>query len=174
MGRLPDATVRLAELISAAQQRRFRWGRWDCCQFAARAVHALTGRDPREIFPAYRTRAEAERVIDRCGGLEALAEEALKKLDTPKVQVRDITLSDGTKLFPKEARDELNAWLADRFGHRAGNSIHPSLATAGDIVLCDFGRGVQPAVCVGVYCLAPGRRGLERRMTLNSVAAWKI
>lgn len=174
MSRLPDATVRLAELISVAQRRRFRWGAWDCCQFAARAVNALTGRDPRGIFPPYRTRAEAERVIDQCGGIEALAAEALKKLDTPKVQVRDITLSDGTKLFQTEAREEFNAWLAARFGYRAGNSIHPSRATYGDIVLCDFGRGVQPAVCVGVYCLAPGRRGLERRMTLNSVAAWKV
>lgn len=132
MSRLPDATVRLAALVRKAQRGRFRWGRHDCCQFAARAVHALTGRDTREIFPAYRTRAEAETIISECGGLEALATKAL------------------------------------------GEPIHPSRATTGDIVLCDFGRGPQPAVCVGVYCLAPGRHGLEKRMTLNSVAAWKV
>lgn len=130
--RLPDAPVRLAELMRKAQAKRFRWGVWDCCQFAARAVHAVTGRDPREIFPAYRTRAEAESVIADCGGLEALATKAL------------------------------------------GAPIHQSLATSGDIVLCDFGRGPQPAVCIGVYCVAPGRRGLEKRMTLNAVAAWRV
>lgn len=132
--RLPDATERLSALISAAQSKRFRWGAWDCCQLGARAVHALTGRDPREIFPRYRTRSDAESVIANCGGIEGLTRKALA--DYPE--------------------------------------IHPSRATLGNIVLCDFGRGLQPAVCVGVYCLAPGRRGLEKRMTLNSVAAWGV
>lgn len=132
MNRLPDATERLAELMRKAQSRRFRWGAQDCCQFAARAVHALTGRDPREIFPAYRTRAEAETIIENCGGLEALATKAL------------------------------------------GDPIHQSLATIGDIVLCDLGRGPQPAVCIGVYCVAPGRRGLEKRITLDAIAAWRV
>lgn len=134
MSRLPDATVRLAELIRKAQSRRFRWGVWDCCQFGARDVHALTGRDPREIFPYYRTRGEAESIIAECGGLDGLTRKALR--DYPE--------------------------------------IHPSLATLGNIVLCDFGRGPQPAVCAGVYCLAPGRRGLEKRMTLNAIAAWQV
>jgi hypothetical protein len=130
--RRADAMSRLAELIRTGQQKRFRWGFHDCCQFAAKAVHALTGRDPREIFPAYRTRGEAESIITECGGLEALATKAL------------------------------------------GAPIHPSRATTGDIVLCDFGRGPQPAVCVGAYCIAPGRRGFERRLTLNAVAAWRV
>jgi len=133
MSRLPDATVRLAELIRRWQRRRFRWGAADCCQFAARAVSAMTGRDPREIFPAYRTRAQAEAIIGDCGGIEALATKALS----------------------------------------AYERIHPSRAMTGDIVLCDFGRGLQPAVCVGAYCLAPGRRGLDKRMTHDAVAAWK-
>lgn len=132
--RLPDAPARLAELIRHAQGRRFRWGRWDCCQLGARAVHALHGRDPREIFPTYRTRAEAEAVIANCGGIAELTRAALAG-------------------YPE---------------------IHPSRATFGNIVLCDFGRGEQPAVCIGVYCLAPGRRGLEKRMTLDATAAWAV
>jgi hypothetical protein len=132
LSRLPDATVRLAELIRKSQRRQFRWGSFDCCQFAARAVHAITGRDPRDVFPVYRTRAQAESILADCTGLEALASKAL------------------------------------------GERIHPSRASTGDIVLCDFGRGPQPAVCIGAYCLAPGRQGLERRMTLNAVAAWKV
>jgi hypothetical protein len=132
--RLPNATERLAALISSAHGKRFRWGAWDCCQFGARAVQALTGRDQREIFPKYRTRTEAETVIADCGGLDGLTRKALA--DCPE--------------------------------------IHPSRARYGDLLLCDFGRGPQPAVCIGVYCLAPGRRGLEKRMTLDAVAAWKI
>lgn len=132
--RLPDATVRLAELIRDAQSRRFRFGFWDCCQFSARSVHALTGRDPREIFPAYRSRAEAESIISECGGLDGLTRKALA--DYPQ--------------------------------------IHPARAMFGNIVLCDFGRGPQPAVCVGVYCLAPARRGLEKRMTLDAIDAWNV
>jgi hypothetical protein len=134
MSRLPDATVRLAALISDAQNRRFRWGFWDCCQFGARDVHAITGRDPREVFPRYRTRAEAEAVIANCGGLDGLTRKALAE-------------------YPQ---------------------ILPSRATFGDIVLCDFGRGPQPAVCGGVYCFAPRRIGLDKRMTLDATAAWKI
>lgn len=130
--RLKDETVRLAELLRKVQNKRFRWGRYDCCQFAALAVHAVTGRDPREIFPTYRTRAEAESIIAGLGGLEGIATRAL------------------------------------------GSPVHQSLATRGDIVLCDFGRGLQPALCIGVYCVAPGRLGLERRMTLDAVAAWRV
>lgn len=134
MSRLPDAVPRLAALISKAQGKRFRWGLWDCCQFGGRTVHALHGRDPREIFPAYRTKAEAERIIANCGGLEGLTRTALA--DYPQ--------------------------------------IHPSRATFGNILLHDFGRGLQPAVCVGVYCLAPMRRGLDRRMTIDAFAAWDV
>lgn len=132
--RLPDATVRLAELIRRAQGRRFRYGVWDCCQFGGRVVHALTGRDPREIFPRYRTRTEAEAIIASCGGLDGLTRKALADYER----------------------------------------IHPSRATFGNIVLCDFGRGPQPAVCVGAYCLAPARRGLDKRMTLDATDAWNV
>jgi hypothetical protein len=126
--------VRLAELIRIAQGRRFRWGFWDCCQFGARAVHALTGRDQREIFPSYRTRSEAEAIMASCGGIEGLTRKALADYER----------------------------------------IHPSRAVFGNMVLHDFGRGLQPAVCVGVYCLAPGRRGLEKRMTIDAAEAWNV
>jgi hypothetical protein len=134
MSRHPDAIPQLASVFRSAQGQSFRWGWRDCCQFAARAVHALTGRDPREIFPRYRTKAQAQAIIDECGSLEGVVRRALR--DYPQ--------------------------------------IHPSRATLGNIVLCDFGRGPQPAVCAGAYCLAPGRRGIERRMTLDAIAAWDV
>jgi hypothetical protein len=40
--------------------------------------------------------------------------------DVPKIQLREITLSDGTPLVSKEFRDEYNAWLIARFGFREG------------------------------------------------------
>lgn len=36
----------------------------------------------------------------------------------PKIQLRDIKLSDGTPLVSPEFRAEMNAWLAARFGYR--------------------------------------------------------
>jgi hypothetical protein len=34
----------------------------------------------------------------------------------PRIQLRNITLSDGTPLFSDEFRSETNRWLLDRFG----------------------------------------------------------
>ena len=124
--------LRYAALIEEAQGRRFEWGAWDCCQFAARDVEAVTGRDPRELFPPYTSEAEAESIIAECGGMQELITRAL------------------------------------------GESVQPSRAMRGDIVLCDMGRGLQPAVCTGVYCVAPGARGLERRASLDALAAWNL
>ncbi len=55
-----------------------------------------------------------------------------------------------------------------------GPSVHPSRATAGDIVLVDMGRGPQPAGCMGLECCAPGLNRLEFRPTLSAIAAWNI
>lgn len=55
-----------------------------------------------------------------------------------------------------------------------GDPVHPSRANDGDIVLIDMGRGLQPAVCRGLECFAPGARHLEHRRTLDAVAAWNI
>jgi hypothetical protein len=54
-----------------------------------------------------------------------------------------------------------------------GESVHQSRAAAGDVVLVDMGKnGLQPAVCMGLNCYAPGRVGLEHRPTASAVAAW--
>jgi hypothetical protein len=121
-----------AREMEAAQSKRFRWGSWDCCQWPARMVQAITGRDTRDLFPKYRTRREAEVILKDCGGMLDLVSRAL------------------------------------------GPSMHPSFATVADIVLADFGLGLQPGVCGGVWSFSPGRRGLERRKTDSAVAAWKI
>jgi hypothetical protein len=130
--RRPDAIERLAALLREAQGKRFRWGRWDCCIFSARVHEAVTGEDPRRLFPKYHTRKEAEAIIADCGGMRGLICRAL------------------------------------------GEPVHVSRANRGDIVLCDFGRGEQPAVAYGVHCFAPGRLGLMKRPLALATAAWKI
>jgi hypothetical protein len=59
-----------------------------------------------------------------------------------------------------------------------GDPIHPAMAQRGDIVLVEFGQGLQPAICVGVESLAPGRcgdrEGLMRIKTLKASLAWEV
>lgn len=55
-----------------------------------------------------------------------------------------------------------------------GDSIHPSMAQRGDIVLGDFGSGNQPAICAGVHSFAPGAGGLVAIPTLLAIAAWEV
>jgi len=55
-----------------------------------------------------------------------------------------------------------------------GNQKPAGHAMRGDIVLCDFGRGLQPAVCIGAWCVAPGALGLEKRSMNDAVAAWTV
>lgn len=88
---------------------------------------------------------------------------------------------DARSLFPAyRTKAEAVAILKACGGMRAlmeqvlGEAIHPAFAQPGDIVLAEFGRGLQPGVCAGVWSLAPGRRGLERRKTDTAIAAWVV
>lgn len=67
----------LADEIQAARGRPFQWGTHDCCAFAARVVHALTGVDFMGAFPAYDNAAGARRIITVCDGLEAMVTQCL-------------------------------------------------------------------------------------------------
>ena len=64
----------LARAREAAEARPFRWGRHDCCLAACDLILAMTGRDPAERLRGYANRREAEVVIARAGGFEALVE----------------------------------------------------------------------------------------------------
>lgn len=95
--------------------------------------------------------------------------------------VASVTGQDHRLSFPKYAsRRKALSILKAHGGMRAfiekslGAPVHPSQATAGDIVLIDMGQGEQPAVCLGLECCAPGRDRLEYRRTLSAIAAWKI
>lgn len=67
----------LEEVFRQAQGRQFRWGRHDCCQFAARCVRAMTGDEKRDLFDGYRSRPAAEQILNQLGGMRALITQAL-------------------------------------------------------------------------------------------------
>jgi hypothetical protein len=92
-----------------------------------------------------------------------------------------VTGDDKLLLFPSYSTEAEAMQIAERFGglegllrHELGEPRHPAFAMRGDIVLCDMGQGPQPAVCIGVWCVAPGLRRLEKRMTDTALMAWSI
>jgi hypothetical protein len=68
-----------AALHAILEQRRctpFAWGSHDCCQFARRAIEAMTGTDPLPGVPQYATAREAILILRILGGIEALPDQA--------------------------------------------------------------------------------------------------
>lgn len=66
--RRADWQRRLAEYIQKVQHRKFRWGRFDCCLFAAGAVKAMTGKDPMPEFRGqYTSEATAKQALRDIG-----------------------------------------------------------------------------------------------------------
>lgn len=68
MSRYMDWDKRLAHFLAANRTRPFRWGEWDCCLFAADAVHAITGHDYAAAYRGkYSTELGAVRALKRYG-----------------------------------------------------------------------------------------------------------
>lgn len=64
--RLPDWPLRLEKFFEANRSRKFEYGRWDCCLFAAAAIQAITGEHPNPTFiGAYATKWQAKDLIKR-------------------------------------------------------------------------------------------------------------
>lgn len=51
MKRFPDWEQRLSAYLAPLRDKQFRWGKHDCCTFAAGAVEAMTGED---VIPEFR------------------------------------------------------------------------------------------------------------------------
>lgn len=85
----------LQGVFDNAHGRRFRWGRHDCFQFAARCVRAVAGVDRRIPFPRYHTKAGAEAILREYGGARGLLIAALGEPVHPsRASVGDIVLID--------------------------------------------------------------------------------
>lgn len=75
MGRIDLWERRLNEVFDEAQKAPFIWGEFDCCLFACRAIHALTGYDPGELYRGrYGNEEEARVLLKQEGGVEGIAE----------------------------------------------------------------------------------------------------
>jgi hypothetical protein len=95
--------------------------------------------------------------------------------------VRAISGENKRILFPPyRKRAEAQLILEQLGGMRAlitralGEPKPTSFATIGDVVLIEMGNGEQPAVCMGLYSFAPGRRNLVHRATRDALAAWTV
>lgn len=87
MSRREDWPAALA--AAYAEDRRFAWGRSDCCLFAADLVAAMTGADPAAALRGrYEDVKGARRVLKRHGGsLERLAEDFAARHGWPELPV---------------------------------------------------------------------------------------
>lgn len=120
--RLPDWPSRLDETIRAAAGRRFRYGRHDCCLFAADVVLAVTGRDPAQHLRG-RNRRDAMAIVDREGGLERLVSRVLACEPVPAAQA-----SRGDVVFGRPIADgAVGICLGRRvvFAAPRGLAFHP-------------------------------------------------
>lgn len=77
-----------------ADHAAFRWGRRDCCLWAANVVRAMTGIDPAVRWRGYRTRAAAEALMAANGGVEGLIASALagREVAPTRAQRGDVVL----------------------------------------------------------------------------------
>lgn len=77
--RCADWPARLDAAVRAAAGRRFRYGSFDCCLFAADVVCAITGVDPAADLRGYHGRRAALRILAREGGLIPLVSRVLDR-----------------------------------------------------------------------------------------------
>lgn len=75
MKRREDWPEKLAEELRASLSRKFEWGVFDCCLFAANCIRAMTDVDVAEnIRGKYKTKHGALRVVRSFGSIEKLAD----------------------------------------------------------------------------------------------------
>jgi hypothetical protein len=68
--------VLLSDFVASRNGEPFSYGVHDCCQFAARAVEAITGEYPAHRWQ-YRNEIGAYRLIHEAGGIDQLITQAL-------------------------------------------------------------------------------------------------
>ena len=93
--RLPDWPARLDALIAAASGRRFRYGVFDCCLFAADAALAITGVDHAGPLRGYRGRRQAHAILKQAGGIAQLVTDRLGRgpIEAAQAQRGDVLLA---------------------------------------------------------------------------------
>lgn len=111
--RVRDWQSRLAAVVQTSATHPFAWGTHDCVRYADACVWALRGDSPLQALRgaggkplAWRSEKEALRVLERHGGLPALAARALGSEVAPAfAQPGDVGL------FDEGEREALAVWL---------------------------------------------------------------
>ena len=89
-----DWPERLADFMDDVREEPFAFGTHDCCQFAAKAVEAMTGENPAAPW-AYDGEWGAKALLDANGGVEGLVTLALGAPVHPsRMQRGDVALAD--------------------------------------------------------------------------------
>jgi hypothetical protein len=77
MSRVTGWQENLEAVYRIAQRTDFRWGDFDCCQFALACIWAVSGVDHSDKFSTYVCEAEALGIIWARGGIQNMLREAL-------------------------------------------------------------------------------------------------
>jgi hypothetical protein len=84
----------LTEQIKAARLRPFSWGQHDCALFAASVINAMTGSElGKEFIGKYKTAAGAKKIIDKFGGIEAMANKYFEEVPVYFCQRGDLVMT---------------------------------------------------------------------------------
>lgn len=70
--RLHNWPQRLAEAVTAANEKTFGYGLHDCCLFTADVVQAITGVDYAESLRGYTSEQEAYEIVEHYGSITAM------------------------------------------------------------------------------------------------------
>lgn len=90
---VPTWSAALDAFIRSRLPMPFSWGHNDCCLFAADAVQAMTGQDLAAAERGtYATASEALELVQRLGGLQAIADRAGQRVPPLTAQRGDIGL----------------------------------------------------------------------------------
>ena len=81
----------LAACVQRHRHRPFKWGRFDCATFAALAIKAMTGENALQDFK-WKSKEEAIALLRKHGGLVAMIDQRLERVDVPYAQRGDIVL----------------------------------------------------------------------------------
>jgi hypothetical protein len=63
--------------LEDTRTKRFSYGVWDCCLFAAGWIQIVTGVDPAAEFRGYTSQKEAYKIVDRFGSIQSMLSQAL-------------------------------------------------------------------------------------------------
>lgn len=98
------------------QDRPFRYGVADCCQFARQLVREMTGQDYGAEW-SYSSEAEAQAIIDRHGGLEPLISSYLgPAVDPSALRIGDLCLVTAPNFEMMGARSGSGAYVPSSGG----------------------------------------------------------